>query len=107
VNMFMAELNEPALTYSSNGFPAALWCRSWSSDIGILLWNLTRVIILSLLPSRMTPYSLVDIYIKLIITGTTALCEPWPSSELFAIFPIVGPSGYSFFGFLNNLIVTV
>jgi hypothetical protein len=27
------------------------------------------------------------IIIIIIITGTTALCEPWPSSELFAILP--------------------
>jgi hypothetical protein len=27
------------------------------------------------------------IIIIIIIIGTTALCEPWPSSELFAILP--------------------
>jgi hypothetical protein len=26
-------------------------------------------------------------FITIIITGTTALCEPWSSSELFAILP--------------------
>jgi hypothetical protein len=29
----------------------------------------------------------VVVIIIIIITGTTALCEPWPSSGLFAILP--------------------
>jgi hypothetical protein len=32
-------------------------------------------------------YFLVCGIILIIITGTTALCEPWPSSKLFAILP--------------------
>jgi hypothetical protein len=42
------------------------------------------------------------VIIIIIIIGTTTLCEPWPSSELFAFFPIVGLSGYSFFECLNS-----
>jgi hypothetical protein len=50
---------------------------------------------------------IIIISIIIIITGTTAFCEPWPSSKLFAILTYIGPSGYSFFGFLNNLIFKV
>jgi hypothetical protein len=42
-------------------------------------------------------------YSFIIIIGTTALCGPWPSSEL----PAILPSGYSFFGFLNSLFFMV
>jgi hypothetical protein len=48
-----------------------------------------------------------DIIIIIIITGTTVLCEPWPSSKLFTIPPYIGLPGYPFFGFLNNLIFMV
>jgi hypothetical protein len=44
------------------------------------------------------------IIIIIIITGMTALCEPWPSSKLFAILPYIGPPGHYFFGFLNNIV---
>jgi hypothetical protein len=54
------------------------------------------------------------IIIIIIITGTTALCGPCPSSELFAILlhstlysGRLRSSGYSFLGFLNNLVFTV
>jgi hypothetical protein len=48
----------------------------------------------------MTPATIIIIIIIATATattgaGTTALCEPWPSSKLFAILPYSMPQSFS------------